>query len=420
MNTVKPVKSVATALLACLALGLSSGAFADEAGGSGELESLPGYGAQIAEKLFFDRVGGIAVDRNATPNHVYVTDTGNSRVLGWKDASALRNGARPDIVIGQPDFRSTRCNNGGLSAKSLCQPYGLAVDPAGNLFVADTGNNRVLEYNAPFINDRFADRVFGQDGRFDSRAVNHGGVSASSLYAPFGVAVDAGAHLYVADFGNNRVLLFEQPMKSAKAFRVLGQHGDFASAECNSGGISANSLCGPINLALDRGGNLFVAENRNNRVLEFDSPMLTDATAERVYGQKNFASSTANEGGPAAGLNFPSAVAIAIDGDLFVADSANNRVLRYRAPLNDSIPDGVIGQDSLTSTKCNHGGRGAASLCGPVATALDSADRLYVAEIVNRRVMRFNGGGVADLVLGQPDFNAGPQGLNPVSYSPSK
>lgn len=417
MNTVRLPKSIAAALIACFALGLSSGAFADESVGDLSLNNLPEYGARLAEQYQFNRVGGIAVDRNVTPNHLYVTDTGNNRVLGWKDASRVANGAKPDLVLGQPDFRSTRCNNGGLSAKSLCQPYGLAVDPAGNLYVADTGNNRVLEYNAPFINDRGANRVFGQGGRFDARTGNHGGISAASLYAPFGVAVDPGAHLYVADFGNNRVLVFEQPLKSDKAVRVLGQHGEFASGECNSGGISAESLCGPLNLALDRGGNLFVAENRNNRVLEFDNPLTTDIVAERIYGQKTFTSNAANQGGPAIGLNFPSAVAVTSGGDLFVADAGNNRVLQYRAPLAEATPDGVIGQEDLASTKCNRGGRGPASLCGPVAAALDGADRLYVGEIVNARVMRFNGGGaVADLVLGQPDFSSGPQALNPASY----
>ena len=92
----------------------------------------------------------VAIDLSSTPNHLYASDTGNSRVLGWRDATAFKNGAPADLVIGQPDFSSYWADNGGIGANSLNSPTGVAVDSHGNLYVGDSGNFRVLEYTNPF------------------------------------------------------------------------------------------------------------------------------------------------------------------------------------------------------------------------------------------------------------------------------
>ena len=84
------------------------------------------------------------------------------------------------------------------------------MDAAGNLYVADDSNNRVLEYNTPLTTDTTAERVFGTCGSFTSSAC--AGLSANSLDEPKGVAVDASGNLYVADIGNSRVLQYDQPL----------------------------------------------------------------------------------------------------------------------------------------------------------------------------------------------------------------
>jgi hypothetical protein len=82
---------------------------------------------------------GVAID---TTGHLYVSDSINNRVLGWSSVSAFNDGASANLVIGQPDFYSYRCDDGtaagdanGIGADSLCGPEGMAVDGAGNLYL---------------------------------------------------------------------------------------------------------------------------------------------------------------------------------------------------------------------------------------------------------------------------------------------
>ena len=88
---------------------------------------------------------------------------------------------------------------GSSTANDLCFPTGVALDGWGNLYVADHDNNRVLEFNSPLTNTT-ANTVFGQGGSFTTNVVNNGGLTANSLQEPSGVALDALGNLYVADW----------------------------------------------------------------------------------------------------------------------------------------------------------------------------------------------------------------------------
>ena len=339
----------------------------------------------------------VAVDRSSMPNHIYVADGSNNRVLAWNDAATFANGAPADLVIGQPDAVSYMCNNGGLSASTLCNPYGLAVDGAGHLYVADGDNNRVLEYDPPFTTDKVADRVFGQGGSFTSGICDSGGISAGSLCFPSGMVLDGAGNLYLADVANNRVLEFDAPLTTDTiADRVFGQGGSFASNGCNNGGVTADSLCDPLGLTVDRIGNLFVADMSNNRVLEFDTPLTAGTTADRVFGQAgSFTSVTCNNGGiGAASLCGPDGAAVDSGGNLYVADGNNNRFLEFDAPLTtDLVADRVFGQGgSFTTGACNLGSSvpSAGSLCNAAGVNLDSANNLYIGDTNNNRVLAFD------------------------------
>jgi len=173
-------------------------------------------------------------------------------------------------VYGQPDFTSHRCGTFGADFKGRCNgaSFSLAVSQ-GNLYVADTGNSRVLYYPA---GSTTATRVYGQPD-FTARGLhpgcNTGGVSATSLCEPRDLVVDSQGNLYVEDDGNGRVLYY--PAGSTTATRVYGQP-NFTSQGCNAGAgdaASATSLCNQFGLAVDGQGNLYVADTGNSRVLYY-------------------------------------------------------------------------------------------------------------------------------------------------------
>jgi hypothetical protein len=132
-----------------------------------------------------------------TSSGVYITDQSNNRVLYYAGISTTAT-----AVWGQPDLAT--CNSDSTSATALSSPYAVAVDASGALFVSDGGNNRVLHFPH---GSSTADVVYGQSSFTDNTA-NPAGVSASSLNFPQGIRL-VGSTLYVADAGNERVLVFD-------------------------------------------------------------------------------------------------------------------------------------------------------------------------------------------------------------------
>ncbi len=327
-------------------------------------------------------------------------DTLNSRIL----IEAYNFGAyqRPLGVIGQADFKSTGCNVGGVSASTLCNPSSAALDGAGNLWIADSGNNRVLEYQSPWYTidntsqqvsvKHSADRVFGQPD-FTSNICAAGN---SGLCNPYAVAWDAQQTLYITDRGNNRIVHHLNPQADTIGDEVIGQP-DFNSTACNTGGVSASSLCDPrgiftrVALALNPTGDLYVADHANHRVLRYN--MSTSRTmALQVFGQSD--DMTRNGCGVGAGgLCGPSDVGVDGNDNLLVVDTDNNRVLEYQqAVTTDTTADLVFGQPDFNSVLCNNGGTSAHSLCEPTGIFVDTSygGEVYVADAGNQRVLAYD------------------------------
>src|SRR5580698_2046836 len=127
---------------------------------------------------------GIVVDPNANPPAVYVADSGNNRVLGFHNAQGFSNGQKADIVIGQPDFVTTLPQGPGRTSMTtgLTAPSGLALDAAGNLYVVDAGNNRIMRFPQPFAQQGqpLPDLVIGQTSFSSGGSVNQGGTSPTA------------------------------------------------------------------------------------------------------------------------------------------------------------------------------------------------------------------------------------------------
>jgi sugar lactone lactonase YvrE len=418
--------------------------------------------------------------------HLYIADSNMSLVLGWHDVASFTNGAAADLVIGQTDFYSYSPNHGetsGIGADTLDSPEGVAVDSNGNLYVYDSGNSRVLEYNTPFagfdgspITGLSANLVFGQQGSFKSSSCySVPSISFDGLCVPYGIAVDPAGDLYVADTFNSRVLEYNTPLKVTG---VPGSGDIIADLAFGPGGtlpgdvhgLGPDSLTYPRGVAVDSHGNVYIADSWTSRVLEYNTPLEVtavpgsgDTIADTVFGQNgSFTSAARNAGTLPGDLNGigpdslwnPTSVAIDSAGNVYVADLNNNRVLGYQSPLQhtatpgsgDTIADTVFGQDgSFTKSgpdTCNDGsfpgdavGVGPDSLCNPIGLGVDPVGNLYVGDLgtyagsgcsglfcgltdrlfANNRLLEYNaplqvtgapgsGDTNADLVVGQVDL----------------
>lgn len=322
-------------------------------------------------------------------------------------AKVIPNYAFANLVLGQEDFVS----NSTLPQSSFSsrRPEGVVIDPiTRKVFVAEYDNDRILRYPnvASLTNGAGAEAVFGQP--------NFGGPIVNTpldltLNGPIGLHFDRLGRLWVADSNNNRVLMYEAASfrdSQPKPDRVFGQP-DFVTV---SSGTTAEKISGPYGVFVDGEDRLWVADTSNNRVLFFDeiSSNNNGAEADGVLGQAGFLSSTS--GTTNSKMNFPESVVVSPDMTLFVADSSNNRVLRFNnaADIGNGPPaSAVLGQpDFLTSTP----GTSATTMRFPTAVSLDSSDSLWVTDYSNRRLIRFDlastkpNGAAATGILGQPDF----------------
>jgi len=390
----------------------------------------------------------VALDNSVSPPRIFVADTQNNRVLGWNNAEAYASGADADLIIGFNNYEQnsyatavSQLGNGGCfpsaSNAVLCRPSGVAVDESGSLYVADTNFHRVLAFDRPFETDTLADRVFGQP-TFTTATANINGLSASTLNAPTGVALDSDA-LWVVDRGNNRILRYNQPGTSdAVADVVLGQPSMLLN---NPNGPDSRGYDLVRDIAVDTSvtpNRLWVADLRNNRVLGYTSTEFENGEAASiVLGQIDMTTkaTTLNGAVNAKTMNQPSGIAVDSFGNVFVSDAGHARILGYANPWDpnfmpgksgDAIADKVWGQPNFTSSATPLvSSITASTLANPNALTIAPNGDLLVADTNTSRVLRYNLGGqphhlfsdtlpdtVADAVWGQPNFTSGVIGQN--------
>ncbi|MFN0168820.1 MAG: hypothetical protein ACKV22_20535 [Bryobacteraceae bacterium] len=327
----------------------------------------------LLEGREFDNESGLALDASVSPPRVYVADTNNNRILGFRSLQAIRTGATADLVIGQVDLARALINSPGNDVErpnqtGLYLPTGLAVDLAGNLWVADTGNGRVLRFPKPFDRGgqtQQADLVIGQQS-FTSKITD---ATSRTMRAPWGLALTLdgvdparpGGGLTVADQAHHRVLYFAKPFATGMAATsVLGQP-DFFTTLASS---ATNRFSQPRGIALDSEDRLYVADSANNRVQIYD----------RIHGVQGLAAPLAT----VPGINFPVSISISRNnGTFWVAEGSANRVLRF--PRFDDLARVNFSSDS-SLTWCTGGGLS----CRASAVALDAFDNLLVADLAHR------------------------------------
>jgi len=303
----------------------------------------------------------------------------NSRVLEY--LPPFTTGMSASLVLGEPDFHTA---NSQTTASGMSRPEVVAFDNMGNLWSSDFGLGRILEFTPPFSSGQSATLVIGASNfTTNSTAAPP---SASSLGGgPVGIAFDGACNLWAADLYHSRVLEFAAPFSTGmSASLVLGQP-DFTSSD---NGSNANQMYWPQMITFDSSQNLWVANYGGNSILEFTPPLMTDEAAafmSEVYAlpfdvkfdrygnlwvvdeyrnetreyvppftpgmQAAVILGSVNAGSAATDEFGPSALAFDADGNLFVADADNNRVLVYQPPFSTGMAASVaIGQPSLTSS----------------------------------------------------------------------
>lgn len=318
-----------------------------------------------------------------------VADTGNHRVLLWHGLPA-DDGAPADVVLGQPDATTEGAAAGGRGpARGMRLPTGVCVVD-GDLHVADAWHHRVLVYDGvPTRTDTAPAYTVGQDDAEQVEPNRGGACDGVSLYWPFGLAHVAG-WTWVTDTGNKRVLGWRGRLEPGRpADVVLGQDDATGRSDNRGGPPGAGTLRWPHAVA-GTDQVLLVADAGNHRVLGWSPVPHTERAADLVLGQADATSNGEWPYGPQgpARLRFP--YALAVDGGrLVVGDTANNRVLLWRAlPGATGTPaDEVLGQDGFDG-----GGENRwesvrdDTLCWPYGVAL-AGSTLAVADSGNNRVV---------------------------------
>lgn len=351
-------------------------------------------------------------------NFPFVVDTPANRIIRYKPfdqwpAEAVSVSPAGDAFIGvnTPSLDTIEDNRGRSEPnENTFRAPADGVYSGGEVFLADSGNHRVLALpdlsSGPVLADSLpysARRVLGQVG-FAFRSPNLIEGKEMQFAGAEGVAgsvvIDSRStppRMYVVDPNNHRILCFRDARNvgmATEADFVIGQPDKYRSLrnypfnkvdQRNQG-----SLLFPVAAAVDDGGNLWVADQANSRVLRFPSPFDYKGSlpmpADLVIGQSNF--TVAATDATSRTMARPSGLAFTAEGNLLVADSTHNRVLLFKPPFQNGMAASiVIGQpDFGTITPGNAANR----LSSPQEISTDTDDRLYVADALNNRIQIFD------------------------------
>ena len=274
-------------------------------------------------------------------------------------------------------------NGDAATTAELFYPTGIAIDNAGNIFFADQNNNRIRRISNSYVISTFAGGdTFGYSGD------GHVAVAAS-LTTPTGVAVDGNRRVYIADYGNNCIRMVDNDglMHTFAGTAQNGFGGD-------GGPATAAMLNNPISVVADMAGNVFIADHGNNRVRKVDR----NGIITTIAGSGEDGGGNKGDGGPATLASFAMPTGIALDraGNLFIADAVNGYI---RKVTTDGIMHTVAGNGS-SGYNGDGGMATAAKLFLPWSIAIDQNDNLYIADQNNNRVRKVNKAGIISTYAG--------------------
>jgi sugar lactone lactonase YvrE len=328
-----------------------------------------------------DGVPAMTANLNA-PSSIATDADSNTYIVCWNRVFRVDPAGVLSVVAGT-GAGAFSGDRGPATAASL-RPFSVAVDTAGNLLIADTGNNRIrrVDRTSGIITTVAGDGTAGFSG-------DGGPATSASVASPFGLAIDAAGNLFIADTDNRRIRRVDGTtgiITTVAGDGTAGFSGDGLPA-------TSASLAHPLGLAIDAAGNLFIADTDNHRIRRVDG---TTGVIATVAG--NGMTGFSGDGGPAtsASLYFPGGVAVDAVGNLLILDRFNYRIRRV---------DGTTG---VIATVAGSGMAGFAGDGGPATNAsmspgtglaIDAAGHLLIAD--NNRIRRVDGTtGIITTVMG--------------------
>ena len=318
--------------------------------GSGAFGAVNGPGSAAT----FHYPLGIAVDNSG---NLYVSDQGNSLIR------KITAGGVVTTLAGSGT--KGNANGAGITA-SFYDPYGVAVDASGNVYVADEGNNLIRKITSAGVVSTFAGSgvVGASNGTGTAATFNH----------PYGVAVDPSGNVYVAEGANNLV------RKITPAGVVTTFAGSGAKGSLNGTGAGA-SFYDPEGIAVDALGNVYVSDS-GNEVIRKITPagVVTTLAGSGAIG-------AANGPGPAASFNYPYGISVDITGNVYVVDQLGDLVRKIS-------PAGIVSTFAGTGAQGSADGAGtAAGFYNPAGVAADIFGNVYTADSYNNKIRKISAGG---------------------------
>jgi RHS repeat-associated protein len=404
------------------------------AGRGGTSNCSIGGDNKVATQSNLNAPSQVAVDR---AGDVYIADTANSRIQeafasGGAQWGQSMTATYVYTVAGSSSGTAGFSGTGGAATSALLSsPEGVAVSAAGNLYIADTANCRIAEV-PPASGNQWGqsmtlDDIYTVAGRGGSSNCTIGGdgkvATSSNLNAPSQVETGAASSedLYIADTSNNRIqevvrsgaTEWGQSMTATYVYTVAGSSSGTSGYSGNGGAATSATMNAPQSASVSS-TTLYTADTGNNRVRQVNSSGTISA-----YAGNGYTLAQTGNGGAAidAGLATPEGEVFDAAGDVFIADSANNRIQEIVATTHSQFGISMTAGDVYTiagnaqgaSGSSGDGGKATSGyLNSPESIASDSAGNLYIADTNNCRIQKVNTSGTMSTVAGS---SAGTCGL---------